>query len=105
MEITKKKLIAVLDRNFREAGVRVTVRRYNRILTDLGFELERGVMIYAGLDIDGVAKLFTIENNLPVLVRNADWVKLLDGMGAEMGELLLVSFRREPQPSPDSEEE
>ncbi len=40
MEISKEKLMEVLDRNFEEAKVKVTVGRYNKILTDLGFELE-----------------------------------------------------------------
>ena len=37
--ITKQRMIAVLDRNFAEAGINITVRRYNKILTDLGFRL------------------------------------------------------------------
>ena len=38
--VSRRRLMAVLDSNFEEAGVRITVRRYNQILTDLGFHLE-----------------------------------------------------------------
>jgi hypothetical protein len=37
--ITRGRLMKVLDRNLAEAGVQLTIRRYNTILTDLGFRL------------------------------------------------------------------
>ena len=40
MEITKERLMAVLNDNFRDAGINITVRRYNKIFTDLGFSLD-----------------------------------------------------------------
>ncbi len=39
MTFTREKLMQVLDRNFKHAGIRITVRRYNKILEELGFEL------------------------------------------------------------------
>lgn len=36
--LTKKHALAVLDKNFTEAGINITVTRFNKILTDLGFE-------------------------------------------------------------------
>jgi transposase len=38
--VLRERLMAVLDQNFEQAGVRITTRRYNKILTDLGFTLE-----------------------------------------------------------------
>ena len=38
--VSRRRLMTTLDRNFEEAGVRVTVRRYNEILEELGFHLE-----------------------------------------------------------------
>lgn len=38
-KITRKRLMTVLDRAFKEQGVRLTIRGYNKILTDLGFRL------------------------------------------------------------------
>ena len=40
MLITRKKLMKVLDKVFLKQGVKITVRGYNEILTDLGFELD-----------------------------------------------------------------
>jgi hypothetical protein len=37
--ISRRQVIQVLDRNFQEANMQMTVRRYNTILTDLGFTL------------------------------------------------------------------
>jgi len=38
--IKREELIEVLDRNFKAARIDITVDRYNKILTDLGFFLE-----------------------------------------------------------------
>ena len=38
--ITRDQLAEVLDRNLELAGVKITVRRYNTILTELGFTLD-----------------------------------------------------------------
>jgi hypothetical protein len=38
--ITRRTLMQVLDRNFADAGIQITVRRYNQILTDLGYRLD-----------------------------------------------------------------
>lgn len=40
IKISKEKLMEVLNRNFALAGIKITVRRYNTILTELGFQLE-----------------------------------------------------------------
>jgi hypothetical protein len=40
VSISRKRFMEILDRNLAESGERLTVRRYNKILTDLGFELE-----------------------------------------------------------------
>lgn len=36
----RQELIEVLERNLSEAGIKMTTQRFNRILLDLGFELE-----------------------------------------------------------------
>ena len=41
--ISKAALMEVLDRNLILAGVKITVRRYNTILTELGFELDDSI--------------------------------------------------------------
>jgi len=38
--ITKKRFINTLNRNFKEAKINITVRNFNKILTDVGFTLE-----------------------------------------------------------------
>jgi hypothetical protein len=39
-EISRERLMQVLDKNFKAAGIQITVRRYNQIVTDLGFALD-----------------------------------------------------------------
>ena len=41
--ISKATLMEVFDRNLALAGVKITVRRYNTILTELGFELDDSI--------------------------------------------------------------
>jgi hypothetical protein len=38
--LTREVVMAVLNKNFKEADVALTARRYNEILTDLGFPLD-----------------------------------------------------------------
>lgn len=38
--LRRRKVMKVLEKNFQEGGVKVTVRRFNKILTDLGYRLE-----------------------------------------------------------------
>jgi len=38
--INRTALTTVLDRNFEEAGIKITVGRHNKILTDLGYHLD-----------------------------------------------------------------
>ena len=38
--ITRDAFINILDKRLEEAGIRITVRRCNSILTDMGFELD-----------------------------------------------------------------
>lgn len=54
--------------------------------------------IYAGADLDGQIKLFRIVDGQPVPLTVADWVPVLDGVGAEMGEMLVVALEREASP-------
>jgi len=37
---TKEKVMEILDKNFNEANIKITVRRYNKILLDMGFTLD-----------------------------------------------------------------
>lgn len=53
--------------------------------------------IYAGLDTDGIAKLFTVINNEPAKIEHSDWLKILDQLGAEPGEMLVVELSRESE--------
>ncbi len=54
--------------------------------------------VFAGLDRDGIAKLFQRVGDEPAttMVGHADWLAILDEIGAEPGEMLLVSFSRCP---------
>ena len=38
--ITKKRFMNILNRNFKETKINITIRAYNKILTDVGFILE-----------------------------------------------------------------
>lgn len=38
-QVSLDDLMRVLDRNFAQAGIQITARRYNKILTELGFSL------------------------------------------------------------------
>ncbi len=58
--------------------------------------------VYAGLDKCGAfARLYIINkqgsNDTGVPPTRKEWIKILDAIGAEMGEMLLVSLRRQPQ--------
>lgn len=39
IKISRAQFMIVLDLNLKEAGIKITVARYNQILTDLGFHL------------------------------------------------------------------
>ena len=55
--------------------------------------------LYAGLDITGEAKLFLVDQNGKVTskVHHQDWLFILDGLGAEPGEMVLVELSRDQQ--------
>lgn len=38
--LRRRKVLEVLKRNFRDGGINITTRRFNLILTELGFRLE-----------------------------------------------------------------
>jgi len=40
--ITKKRFMNILNRNFKEARINITIRSFNKILTDIGFTLDDG---------------------------------------------------------------
>jgi hypothetical protein len=53
-------------------------------------------MIYAGLDIDGVVKLFTLDKNKePHAITREHWITILESQNAQMGEMLQTKLFRE----------
>ena len=38
--LTRDAFMAILDKHLEEGGIKITVGRYNKILTDMGYELE-----------------------------------------------------------------
>jgi len=51
--------------------------------------------IYAGCDRDGIVKLFRVTDGQPHSIRIDEWVKVLDAMKAEPGEMLRVELVRD----------
>ena len=59
-----------------------------------------GMIIYAGLDSDGIARLFMVDDDDDhlVLVRHEQWLEITDRVGGievEAGELLRVHLTKE----------
>lgn len=54
--------------------------------------------IYAGLDVNARSGLFRLVKGKPERIEHAEWVLILDALGAEVGELLCVSLTREEEP-------
>jgi len=52
--------------------------------------------IYAGLDEDGIAKLYSVdEHEIIRRVYHEEWIKILDNLNAKPGEMLRVYLRKE----------
>jgi len=54
--------------------------------------------IWAGCDIDERVKLYRIIDGVSVPITLDDWLKVLDHIGAEPGEMLVVAIGRELAP-------
>lgn len=60
--ITRHRLMTVMDNNVGVAGIKITVRTYNKILTDLGFRLLGRDLKYCRVEeLRNVLKLLSNE--------------------------------------------
>lgn len=85
-------------RNLRDLDEAIELR--NRLVERLrNFSEDEGIppeVIYAGLNYpSAVATLFVIEKNGPREIGIPEWVNILDRLGEDMGNLLIVSLSRQ----------
>jgi hypothetical protein len=55
-----------------------------------------GVNLLAGCDESGRVRLYEVLDAVLYTVNNPQWVRILDSIGAEMGEMLSVQLSRMP---------
>ena len=59
--------------------------------------------LYAGLDTDGIAKIFSMASGIPRIVEHDQWIDILHNNNAVPGEMLRVQLWREDNFPKDAE--